>query len=121
MDLEGTELVVLSACDTGEGEVKNDGEGVFGLRRALQEAGSESVLVSMWKVPDGETRELMTLFYEKWLAGKDKHEALRDAQAQLRDRIKARWGEDRPYYWGHSFWSAVDAGVRQPAGNGLHD
>src|SRR6266436_8522165 len=100
VDLQGTELVVLSACETGLGEIKN-GEGVFGLRRALQEAGAESVLMSMWKVPDDETRELMTLFYENWLSGKDRHEALHEAQREMRNRMKARWeGEDRPFYWG---------------------
>ena len=99
LDLQGTELVVLSACETGLGEVAA-GEGVFGLRRALQVAGAESVLMSMWAVPDRETQELMTLFYTKWLAGKDKQEALRDAQLEMRERVKARYGKDLPQYWG---------------------
>jgi CHAT domain-containing protein/tetratricopeptide (TPR) repeat protein len=99
IDLQGTELVVLSACETGLGEVAA-GEGVFGLRRALQVAGADSVLMSMWAVPDKETQELMALFYEKWLAGKDKHVALREAQLEMRARVKARYGEDRPQYWG---------------------
>jgi CHAT domain-containing protein len=51
-------------------------------------------------VPDKETQELMTLFYEKWLAGKDKYEALREAQLELRETVKARYGADSPYYWG---------------------
>jgi CHAT domain-containing protein len=97
--LHGTELVILSACETGLGEVKN-GEGVFGLRRALEVAGAESILMSMWSVPDRETQELMTLFYEKWLGGKDKHEALREAQLEMRRRTKARYGQDRPFFWG---------------------
>jgi CHAT domain-containing protein len=101
LDLQGTELVVLSACETGRGRIENNGEGVFGLQRALQEAGSESVLMSMWKAPDLETRDLMTLFYQKWLSGEDKYDALRDAQIKMRDAVRARWdGEDRPYYWG---------------------
>jgi CHAT domain-containing protein/tetratricopeptide (TPR) repeat protein len=99
IDLQGTELVVLSACETGLGEVAA-GEGVFGLRRALQVAGADSVLMSMWAVPDEETQELMALFYEKWLAGEDKHVALREAQLEMRARVKARYGEDRPQYWG---------------------
>ena len=99
INLQGTELVVLSGCETGLGESKN-GEGVFGLRRALQEAGAETVLMSMWSVPDQETQELMTLFYQKWLGGKEKHEALREAQSELRATVKARYGRDLPYYWG---------------------
>jgi CHAT domain-containing protein/Tfp pilus assembly protein PilF len=99
LNLQGTELVVLSACETGLGESQN-GEGVFGLRRALQEAGAESVLMSMWSVPDQETQELMTLFYRKWLGGKNKHEALREAQSELRATVKARYGRDLAYYWG---------------------
>src|SRR5208282_2103897 len=99
LNLQGTELVVLSACETGLGESQN-GEGVFGLRRALQEAGAESVLMSMWSVPDQETQELMTLFYRKWLGGKDKHDALREAQGELRATVKARYGRDLAYYWG---------------------
>ena len=99
LDLQGTELVVLSACDTGLGVVAA-GEGVFGLRRALQLAGAESVLMSMWSVPDQETQELMTLFYQKWLSGEDKHQALRETQLEMRARVKARYGKDLPQYWG---------------------
>jgi CHAT domain-containing protein len=58
------------------------------------------VLMSMWSVPDQETQELMTLFYQKWLGGKDKHEALRESQSELRGRVKARHRGDLPYYWG---------------------
>jgi CHAT domain-containing protein/Tfp pilus assembly protein PilF len=98
LNLQGTELVVLSACETGLGESAN-GEGVFGLRRALQEAGAQTVLMSMWKVPDNETRQLMTAFYTKWLAGKDKPTALREAQLELRQDVIRRWQEDRPHDW----------------------
>ena len=99
MNLQGTELVVLSACETGLGQV-SAGEGVFGLRRALQVAGAEAVLMSMWSVPDKETQELMGLLYRKWLAGKEKHDALREAQLELRETVKARYGHDSPYHWG---------------------
>ena len=100
LNLAGTELVVLSACETGLGVTRN-GEGVFGLRRALQEAGAKAVLMSLWKVPDQETEELMKLFYEKWLSGKDKQKALREAQLEMRERVKARRdGDDIPFYWG---------------------
>ena len=99
LNLQGTELVVLSACETGRGHVQN-GEGVFGLGRALQEAGAESVLMSLWSVPDQETQELMTLFYKNWLGGMDKPEALRQAQITERDEVQKRYGKDLPYYWG---------------------
>ena len=99
LDLTGTELVVLSACNTGQGEVKN-GEGVFGLRRALEEAGAQSVMMSLWSVPDKETLELMKLFYQKWLGGMEKHEALRQSQLEMRQRVKSEHdGHDLPYYW----------------------
>ena len=99
LNLQDTELVVLSACNTGQGDVKN-GEGVFGLRRALQEAGAQAVMMSLWSVPDKETQELMTLFYSNWLGGMEKHEALRRAQLKMRDTVKQRYGRDLPYYWG---------------------
>ncbi len=99
LNLQGTELVVLSACQTGLGQVRN-GEGVFGLRRALQVAGAEAVLMSLWPVPDNATQELMSLFYAKWLNGRDKHQALREAQLDMREKIKERYGRDLPFYWG---------------------
>ena len=99
LNLQGTELVVLSACDTGLGQTQA-GEGVFGLRRALQEAGAESVLMSMWSVPDQETRELMELFYTHWLDGEEKHAALRHAELEEREVVQKRYGRDLPYYWG---------------------
>jgi CHAT domain-containing protein len=100
LNLTGTELVVLSACNTGQGDLKN-GEGVFGLRRAFQEAGANAVLMSLWSVPDRETQELMQIFYSKWLAGTEKHEALRQAQLEMRAKVKRTYGgRDLPYYWG---------------------
>jgi CHAT domain-containing protein len=70
------------------------------LRRALQEAGAQSVLMSLWSVPDAETRELMTRFYANWLGGKDKPRALQEAQQQLRQQVKKHYGRDLPFYWG---------------------
>jgi CHAT domain-containing protein/Tfp pilus assembly protein PilF len=100
LNLRGTELVVLSACNTGQGDVKN-GEGVFGLRRALEEAGAQHVLMSLWSVPDQETLELMQRFYSKWLAGTEVHAALEQAQMEMREKVKAAHeGRDLPYYWG---------------------
>ena len=100
LNLRGTELVVLSACNTGQGDVKN-GEGVFGLRRALEEAGAQSILMSLWSVPDQETLELMKRFYSKWLDGMEIHEALKEAQLEMREQVrKSHDGKDLPYYWG---------------------
>jgi len=94
LNLQGTELVVLSACDTGLGS-EVSGEGVFGLRRALQEAGAQSILMSLWKVPSEQTTELMTAFYHHWLDDRmDKHAALSKAQDDLRNLKQS------PNYWG---------------------
>jgi CHAT domain-containing protein/Tfp pilus assembly protein PilF len=99
LNLQGTELVVLSACETGLGKELNS-DGVFGLRRGLQEAGAGAVMMSMWSVPDKETQELMTLFYAKWLGGLEKPEALRQAQLVEREVVRKRYGRDLPFYWG---------------------
>jgi len=93
MDLDNTELVVLSACETGLGKVRN-GEGVYGLQRAFQVAGANSVLMSLWKVDDATTKELMTSFFKTWLGGMDKHEAFKQAQKEVRVH------HPHPYYWG---------------------
>jgi len=100
LNLTGTELVVLSACNTGRGDVGN-GEGVFGLHRALEEAGAHAVLMSLWSVPDRETQELMQHFYSRWLSGTEMHEALKEAQLQMRAQVRNEHdGQDLPYYWG---------------------
>jgi tetratricopeptide (TPR) repeat protein/CHAT domain-containing protein len=102
LDLWGTELVVLSACETGRGEVRV-GEGVLGLRRAFQQAGARTVLASLWKVPDAETEQLMKAFLRRWLGGEGKAESLRQAQLDLIGRL--REGKDEfkraapPLYW----------------------
>jgi hypothetical protein len=102
LDLWGTELVVLSACETGLGEVQV-GEGVLGLRRAFQQAGAQTVLASLWKVPDAETEQLMTAFFQRWLAGAGKAEALRQAQVELIGRLRAskeaKHRNAPPLYW----------------------
>ncbi len=94
LNLLGTKLVVLSACDTGIGEVKN-AEGVYGLRRALAIAGSESQVISLWQVNDLATRDLMVDYYKGLQAGQGRTEALRQAQLVMLQN-KAR---SHPYYW----------------------
>ena len=83
MPLVDTEMVVLSACESGIDEIRQ-GEGVFGVGRAFLAAGSRSVVVTLWSVADGPTAELMQDFYARWLAGVPKAEALRQARAKLR-------------------------------------
>jgi CHAT domain-containing protein len=94
MDLWGTKLVTLSACDTGVGEVKN-GEGVQGLRRALALAGSESQVMSLWPVLDSATRDLMVPYYKALRRGKGRSDGLRQAQlGMLRSEV-----HQHPFYW----------------------
>ena len=94
LDLWGTKLVVLSACDTGIGEVKN-GDGVYGLRRALVLAGAESQMVSLWPVSDRSTRDLMIGYYQGLMQNEGRGEALRRVQLRmLRGKSHAH-----PYYW----------------------
>jgi CHAT domain-containing protein/Tfp pilus assembly protein PilF len=93
LDLWGTKLVVLSACETGVGEVKN-GEGVYGLRRALVLAGAESQVISLWQVSDEATRDLMIAFYERLQAGEGRTAALTAVQLEmLRSNDQTRTGE----------------------------
>lgn len=97
LDLRGTELVVLSACETGLGEVQ-DGEGVLGLRRAFALAGARSLVLSLWKVPDDETRELMDRFYAA-LATEPPADALRAAQLGLLASRRERGLAGHPFFW----------------------
>lgn len=83
LDLRGLELAVLSACQTGIGDIA--GDGVFGLQRGFKKAGANTLLMSLWKVDDNATRLLMTEFYKNLLAGESKFESLRKAQKYVRD------------------------------------
>ena len=82
LDLWGTRMAVLSACETGVGETRR-GDGVYGLRRALVVAGAESQVMSLWQVSDEGTRVLMTDFYTKLKAGVARSAALREVQLQM--------------------------------------
>ena len=100
LDLRGIELVVLSACETGSGDIMH-GEGVFGLQRGFKKAGIKSILMSLWKVSDIPTEMLMTEFYKNLCLGKSKRESLQLAQkkvCEFKDSDGTFLFED-PYYW----------------------
>jgi hypothetical protein len=93
LDLKNTKLVVLSACETGLGEVKN-GDGVYGLQRAFKIAEAKYIILSMWKVDDAATMQLMTIFYSNLLETNDVVQSFTIAQKELRKNYPS------PYYWG---------------------
>lgn len=93
MNLSNTELVVLSACETGLGDIK-DNEGVYGLQRAFKIAGVKYLMMSLWQVPDRETKEFMVSFYKNWLTKKNSiPDAFRKTQREMRERFI------NPYAW----------------------
>ncbi|WP_204139938.1 tetratricopeptide repeat protein [Halomicronema sp. CCY15110] len=94
MNLSGTQLVVLSACETGLGEL-TAGEGVYGLRRAFVLAGSQTQVISLWKVDDSATQELMVNYYDRLLSGSPRDAALRETQLALLESEEY----SHPYYW----------------------
>jgi CHAT domain-containing protein/tetratricopeptide (TPR) repeat protein len=107
LNLWGTKLVTLSACDTGVGEVRN-GEGVYGLRRAFVLAGAETLVMSLWPVSDYVARETMTAYYTRLRAGLGRGEALRQAKLALLKRSDRR----HPFYWASFIqsgeWASLD-------------
>jgi CHAT domain-containing protein/tetratricopeptide (TPR) repeat protein len=107
LNLKGTELVVLSACSTGQGEVRT-GEGVYGLQRSLTAAGARSTLLSLWKVDDAATTEFMVRFYQRLKAGEGRSEALATVQQEFRSgKVKSPSGVNwkEPFYW--AAWQLV--------------
>ena len=108
LQLDGTELVVLSACSTGQGDIRT-GEGVYGLQRSLTVAGARSTLLSLWKVDDAATAEFMSRFYKRLKAGEGRSDALAATQKEFREglvrdpKTNALW--DAPYYW--AAWQLV--------------
>ena len=95
IDLRGTDLVVLSACESGLGDVTN--EGVYGLQRGFKKAGANAILMSLDKVDDEATRILMVEFYRNLMKGKTKHQSLQEAQQYLRKVDNGKY--DDPKYW----------------------
>jgi len=100
LNLWGTKLVVLSACDTGVGEVRQ-GEGVYGLRRAFVLAGAETLVMSLWPVSDYATRALMARYYRNLKGGMGRGEALRRVQLEMLRRDAGL----HPFYWATSIRS----------------
>ena len=106
LDLAGTELVVLSACETGVGELRN-ADGVHGLRRAFEIAGAQTQVMSLWKVDDTSTSELMIGYYDKLRRGHDRVTALRDVQLEL----MASERTSHPFHWAGFIVSGRDGPV----------
>ncbi|NEU84560.1 CHAT domain-containing tetratricopeptide repeat protein, partial [Nostoc sp. UIC 10630] len=107
LNLAGTKLAVLSACDTALGNIRA-GEGIYGLRRALVIAGSESQMISLWKVDDDASKELMVAYYKKLLDNQGRSEALRQTQLEM---LKGEMYQ-HPYYWAAFIpsgdWTSMD-------------
>ncbi|MCD4785845.1 MAG: CHAT domain-containing protein [Candidatus Eremiobacteraeota bacterium] len=98
INLRGTDLVVLSACDTGVGKTRR-GEGVFGLRRAFQLAGAKTVVMSLWSVPDKQTQELMVDYYGRIKNGEGKSKALRNTMLSIIKERRKKTGASHPFFW----------------------
>jgi CHAT domain-containing protein len=87
LDLSDTDMVVLSACETGLGDIDGS-EGVYGLQRAFKMSGVNIIVMSLWQVPDKETAEFMTMFYSKWKASNNVREAFNITQRSMQHKYK---------------------------------
>lgn len=101
MSLSNTEMVILSACESGVGEHK-DGQGVYGISRAFLTAGAQSVISTLWKVDDTATQQFMNYFYTNWLVSGNKYEAMNYARNNTRKAFSA------PYYWAGFIITGMD-------------
>ena len=114
LNLEGTRLVVLSACESGVGEIRS-GEGVFGLRRAFALAGARSQVMSMWPVPDAQTIELMQDFYTKMQSdAANPSVALRQAALDMLEATRKQYGNTNPFFWGAFVFLGDDGTIIAP-------
>ena len=104
LKLKGTELVVLSACSTGQGDIRT-GEGVYGLQRSLTVAGARSTLLSLWKVDDAATADFMARYYRRLKTGEGRADALAAVQAEFRNGTAGNGQWKEPYYW--AAWQLV--------------
>jgi CHAT domain-containing protein len=91
IDLRQTQLVVMSACETGLGDIAGS-EGVYGLQRAFKMAGTNFLIMSLWQVPDKETSEFMQTFYTLLLENRDLQKAFSETQAEMRQKYN-------PFFW----------------------
>ena len=109
LDWDGTELVVISGCESGKGDIQS-GEGVYGLKRAIAVAGARSSLLSLWEVDDAATAAFMKSFYERLKKGEGRAEALAATQKEFRNHSVPGWRH--PYVWAafqlSGDWRSID-------------
>ena len=104
LDLRGLDLLVLSACQSGQGEIS--GDGVFGLQRGFKMAGAQSIIMSLWSVNDKATQIMMTEFYKAYTSGKSKREAFLIAQQKVREKYENFEDENKEFFTDKPHWAA---------------